>query len=232
MNDIHVRPDCHKRRWLTYVDLLGFSKLVQTKDWIHVFAVYSKSIEEAKRKIHEEFNIQKMWFSDTFLFYAPDDSKQSFAAVESISRWFVYFSILARIPLRGAMACGDFYADEENKMHFGKALIEAYNFGEKQNWIGFIFAPSATLQCISYDLDPGTLLYYAYADIPHKPGVGIYDSKLPAYIIGGDSIVNGQNLCVEALIQMKDHETKESIKTKYQTTIDFIEANRRVFREP
>jgi len=224
MNNIQVRPDCHKRRWLTYIDLLGFCKLVQTKDWSHVFAVYSKSVEEANRKIHQEHNIRKMWFSDTFLFYAPNDLKESFVAMESISRWFVYFSILARIPLRGAMACDDFYADEENKMYFGKALIEAYNFGEKQNWIGLIFSPSATKQLKeSYNLDPGTLLDYAYADIPHKPDVWIYDSKLPACIIGGHTI----NPCVGALIQMKEHQTEEPIKAKYQKTIDFIEANRR-----
>ena len=41
--------------------------------------------------------------------------------MDIISRWFVHFLILAEIPLRGAMACRDFYADSNRNVYIGEA---------------------------------------------------------------------------------------------------------------
>jgi len=114
-------------RWVSYFDLLGTSELIKTKDWISISTCYEKAVENCTKDPGFKPKVEKMWFSDTFLFYSTDNTPSSFSTIEAASRWFVFFFILDGIPVRGAMTYGDIYANKENNIFFGPALIEAYH---------------------------------------------------------------------------------------------------------
>ena len=126
------------------------------------------------------------------------------------------------------MSYGDFYADKENNVLFGPALIEAYHHGENQDWIGFVLSPSAVNQMVVIGLPANGRLNYAYWNIPYKKIADVNLQKsLPAYIIGGHAETNGRNPCLDKLLKMKGRLTDSGLIKKYENTINFIEANKR-----
>ena len=226
IKDIEVDPQLFAKRWVSYVDLLGFSEIVRSKSWSNVFAYYTRAIERFVRDQGFEPEVNKTWFSDTFLIYSSDSSMNSFGSVESTTRWFIYHLTNAGIPVRGAMSYGDFYADKNNNVFFGEAFIEAYSFGENQNWIGFIICPSAIEQMKAIGLPADQRLDYAYWKIPYKKMWSDIPEKLPAYIIGGSGERDGKNVCLEKLKGMKASQSDDLIIQKYNNTIDFILRNK------
>lgn len=201
--------------------------MIRTKDWVYIFSYYTHAIEYCARDRGFEPTVEKIWFSDTFLLYSPDDTASSFAAIESTTRWLMYFLVSAGIPVRGAMSCGDLYADKENNVFFGKALVEAYHYGENQNWIGFVLSPSCVEQMAAIGLPADQRLNYAYWNVPYKRIDETLPRSLPAYILGGSAEVNGKNACLDKLREMKTRLEGSDHRTKYENAISFIEANRR-----
>jgi hypothetical protein len=221
-------------RWVSYFDLLGFSKIVNKGSWIDVWLPYSEAIKEVKKEYGFEPPVERIWFSDTFIFYSTDDEKQSFPSFEEISRSFIYRLTERGIPVRGAMSFGKFYANKENNIFFGPALVEAYKYGEQQDWIGFILTPSAVSQMEKIGLPICERLNYAYWDIPFKSSgqpkfTPLPFTNLPAYIIGGNIHINGRNICLEKLQQISNSllESKNHEYIKYENAIRFITTNDR-----
>jgi hypothetical protein len=150
MNDsIDLNPSKTGRKWVSYFDLLGFKRFVCEHPLENVFFAYSICLEEFRRQEQRagkwSSKLELIHFSDSFLIYTTDDTAGSFAALEMASRHFFNFVLLrgGGFPLRGAMACDDFYADRSSGVVFGKALVEAHEIGERFGWIGFVLSPSA-----------------------------------------------------------------------------------------
>jgi hypothetical protein len=226
--DIQYNPDYLSKRWLGYFDLLGVKVLQKSENQISIFVALSSAINKFKERVTTWDNIGYAWFSDTFIFYAADDSKESAAAVDCISRWFFYFLITGGMPVRGAISCGLFYSDKANELFFGEALIEAYEYGEAQDWIGFILCPSAEEKLKQLGLPAEHRLNYSYEDIPYNKQTRNLKQNLPACIIGNWVSVNDQNPIIAKLKQMQERITDDNIKLKYDRTISFIQRHKRV----
>ena len=155
MEEIDIKKDAFQKRWISYFDLLGFSNLVQTKGELNVFNTITTALEEfgRKRNPNDHF-VERVWFSDSFIFYSPGDNAKDFSAVQQASRHFFLSLIQKEIPVRGALACGEVYADKDNNIIFGKGLLEAYKYAENQDWIGFILTTSAEKQMEAVNLNP------------------------------------------------------------------------------
>ncbi|MBI2832667.1 MAG: hypothetical protein HYX79_10470 [Chloroflexi bacterium] len=219
----------YSNRWVSYFDLLGFSELVNSGKYFDVIEPYTKAIKEFKEASGLE-HVETTWFSDTFVLYSTDDSNDSFVSVEAKSRAFVYSLVCRGIPLRGAMAYGNFYANRQYSVFFGPAFIEAYIYGELQDWVGFVLTPSAIKQMESIGLPADERLNYAYWDIPCKSLEPERTTRLPAYIIGGNLRLNGRNLALDKLKQLKRSLLgggDSEFTSRYENTIRFVEANER-----
>ena len=226
-NDIYYNSDLLVKRWVGYFDLLGMKQLYKTKNHISIFVAISNAIERFKDRTSAWENVGYAWFSDTFIVYTVDDSAESFLAIDNISSWFFYFLITGDIPIRGAISCDAFYADIENNLFFGDALIEAYEHGEAQDWIGFLLCPSAEERLEQLGLSAKRRLNYAYADIPYNKWSSNLDQNLPACILGNWVLVNNQNPIIERLSKMKERIDDENIRSKYDRAIKFIQKNKR-----
>jgi hypothetical protein len=231
-NHIHYNSDMASRRWFGYFDLLGVKQLYKTRNQISIFVAFSSAIEKFKERATAWPNVGHVWFSDTFILYTEDDSTVSFGAIDNISRWFFYFLITADIPVRGAISCDVLYADNENDLYFGEAFIEAYQYGENQDWIGLLLCPSAEKRLEEAGLPTERRLNYAYADVPFndRPERRPKDlkAKLPVCILGNWISVNDKNPAIESLTRMKERIVDQRIRAKYDRTIEFIQKNRRI----
>jgi hypothetical protein len=222
---IHYNPQCNASRWLAYFDLLGIRSLIQDNRIMDVFCAYSSAVEEAKNLQKDDREIRCFWFSDSFVTYSETDSASDFALMDQFARWFTHFLLTRNIPFRGAISCGEFYADDKNSLYFGKALVEAYEYGENQDWIACLLCPSAITKLSDVGLPANERLDYAYAKIPVKEPKPQLTNELPCLILGQWGLINNQNGCLTSLKEMRSALTTPGIIQKYDNTIAFIEQN-------
>lgn len=136
-------------RYLLFLDILGFSELVETRSPYEVYAVIDNALKTFGR--WEELNglFKTIYFSDTFLFYQESKGyhKWAFLDVYAIGGMILSALLSANIPARGAISFGEFEVEFDStgrhQVYFGKALIEAYKAEQREKWIGITIMPSA-----------------------------------------------------------------------------------------
>ena len=208
-------------KWVSYFDLLGFGHAVKNDDWANIVSRYSQALDEFTWLEGKTEGIGRAWFSDTFLFYASDNSFDSFRRIEQVSRFFIGGLIQKKIPVRGAISCDDFCFDKSKQIFVGKGLVEAYECGEKYNWLGFVLCPSAARRLPEIGLDLPRLNYRQW-NAEFKIKGGFAKESVWAYRIGAEHPTNGQNAHIGYVRTMRDRANEEH-KQKYQNTIDFLE---------
>ena len=220
MDGLFFDKSKNKKRWLGYLDFLGTKSLIKSKLYTKIFKNYKKAIDETQKYslLLEELNY--FCFSDTFIFYTETKSLSGFNELEHRMRWFFYFLIESNIPVRGAISFGTLYADE-NKIFFGDALIDAYEYGESQNWIGLVLCKSAEEYLLKHNQLPN---YFIKTEIPYRKNISKLEKRLFACVIGAwIKYGNKYNPIVDSLISMRNE--SEKYKDKYKNTLDFLRSN-------
>ena len=213
----------YTNRWLAYFDLLGFANLVRQHRINHVLPIYEDVLTAVEEKVEPKrgYGISCSWFSDTFIIFSKGDSEKEFALIEQTSRLFFQKLILSEIPVRGALTVGPLYTQQKKNVFLGEALIDAYEYGEKQNWLGFLLTPS-----VYHHLENGLLhlerrAQYRLVDIP-----GIVSHPKPDNVYAfafNNGQVNGKNPYLKAVVSMKGKAGKQ-FEEKYNNTEKFIQA--------
>lgn len=213
----------YKNRWFCYLDLLGFKDLIRTKDAVHVIELYEAAIEKLKitekLKAETSLGISYSWFSDTFILFSRGDSLQEFSWVEQAGRLFFQRLVLAEIPARGALSHGKLYSNLERNIFIGEALIEAYEYGEKQNWLGFLLTPSVYRKLSGTKLDINQR--YNYRRVTE---VGVITHSAPDNVFAyafNNGTISGSNPLLSAIRRMKTKAATQ-YQIKYLNTENFI----------
>ena len=225
MNLLNYDPSKARKKWVAYFDRLGFGNYSREHDLINVFCETCYWLTFAKQEGSDFGDVEFAWFSDTIIFYSTDDSPQSFLAVAGASRSFFDELLDFQIPVRGALAFGDFYADKTNNLFLGKALVDACNYGEKFDWLGFVLHRSALERMAEVGQRVSDLAYNRWdAEFKERNTKLVTKESVLAYLVGPGSImpVAGGNPYLEALEQMAARTECESHKRKYENTIQFV----------
>jgi hypothetical protein len=218
------KTECVAMRWVAVFDLLGTTQLLHDDSEWQVHDALARAIERARRDCKGDTSlVRPAWFSDTFILFTPDDSMQSYAMLDTIATNFFLGLILDHIPARGALACGRAYIDLEESVIFGRGLVEAYRFGDAQDWIGFIVCPSAVALLSPHGLPSG--LDYVQSDVPwsaNRRPAGA-PPQLPVFVIGRSGSLNGENPFIGNLHRMSSEAAAGPQRAKYDRTLAFIE---------
>ena len=136
-------------RYLLFLDILGFSELVETMGAKEIYQIINKALVAFKRweDLNQQFST--IYFSDTFLFYQRSkgyDTK-AFLDVYAIGGMLLSALLAQGIPARGAISFGEFEVKDDqsgrHQLYFGRALIDAYKAEQRENWIGITILESA-----------------------------------------------------------------------------------------
>lgn len=225
MNSINYDFSKSGERWVSYFDRLGFGNYSSEHDLINVFCETCSWLAIAKQEKQYFDNVELVWFSDTIIFYSTDDSRMSFQAVADASRSFFDELLDSKIPVRGALAFGDFYADKANNIFLGKALVDACKYGEKFDWLGFVLHSSALERMREVGQPVSDLTYKRWnAEYKNQKTNAVAKEPVVAYLFGPGSImlVAGGNPYLQALEEMAACTVCESHKRKYVNTIEFL----------
>lgn len=224
---VHIDPARHRKRWVAHLDLLGTARLVETKAWTEVFDVYSRAIERFRKDAFDEHLIERSIFSDSFILWTVDDTALSYRAIDSFCRHFVAEMIQQSLPIRGAMAFGEFYADKGASLYFGKALLDAYKLSESQNWVGFVLSESVCDQLLALSLPARERLNYARWNVPLKLDKSRESpiKELPAFIIGHSPARTSVDPIIRILKSLQLGVQDGSVQQMYENAVRFLEKN-------
>lgn len=222
---LSYEPDNCKTRWLGYFDLLGTSELIKTDKATAVFLAYQDALKELHKWRERHAKVNYAWFSDTFILFTEDDSVESFGAIERVCRWFVSSLLLRQIPVRGSMSWGELYVDHSNSIYLGRALLEAYEWGECQDWIGFLLCQSSITKLTDLKLLVSVRQHYVQSEIPLKNKKA--SQNMSACVLGNWLPKRHQEALLANFEQMKDGQSDPRVRKKYDRTVEFILKHKR-----
>lgn len=221
--------------WLAYFDILGFKNILHNHyamktAGLDAFAgVHYRDVFGELKRVgkYSPDDVTAIWFSDTFILFAHDDSHRSLVSINQAATHFFEEVISQGWALRGALGIGEFYADQSNGVFLGQALVDAYRYAENQDWIGFIVTRDA---CAAIR-QMGVILNrweYVEHDIPFRKRLGDNDgSGLYAYRPNGLL----REILLSRIQEMQSHTQNECPeeyelrhKSKYERTIAFLKA--------
>ncbi|HAX23194.1 MAG TPA: hypothetical protein DCY64_23305 [Hydrogenophaga sp.] len=136
-------------RYLLFLDILGFSELVETRGHEDVYATIEKALEPFHRWERLNGQFRTIYFSDTFVYYQESKGYGDWAFLDIYAIGGMVLSALlaARIPARGAISFGEFEVKSDSssrhQLYFGRAMVEAYRAEQREKWIGITILPSA-----------------------------------------------------------------------------------------
>ncbi len=231
-------PTHYCKRWVAYYDLLGITDRIESGDHRGVFEALARAIEEAKKQADYLKQARCAWFFDSFIIYNNSERDSDYPAIELFVRRFAYALIVNEIPMRGAIAWGEFYADQEHSLYFGQALVEAHRYGEAQDWLGLVYCPTVVERLKSLGIE-GPRLNSAEWPNPIKEAARSHFSgkpthiPLPAYIMGQDWAQPEYQVHpgVAALTSLRNASDRKFAE-KYNRAIEFIETTKRAFPRP
>ncbi len=227
-NDI-VNGNC----WVAYFDILGFKN--RLNDFcsqagngnldIFVKINYDSILNRAKKKVkgYKEHldSLEHAWFSDSFLFYVPvDKNGYSFDVMTTLARFFIVGGIKEKVPLVGAISVGEFYADKNNNVYIGPALVDAVEYTENQNWLGLVVSQKAIREIQEIDRFPSKDKYGEY-DVPVKikgPTKRLVVCKIHKHYPVEKKIREMRQKAI-------NEDAEEKVIKKYDNTLCFIENN-------
>ena len=220
MDSDEFKPLRYRKRWFCYLDLLGFTALVNDNNIGHVIPIYQDVLKKLSRNAGAISTKQILysWFSDTFIIYSRSDGEKDFAAIEGVGRRFFQELVLNGIPVRGAITHGGLYSQSSKNIFVGPALIDAYHYAESQAWLGFVLTPSVFSRLKTSSIPLHERAYYREvvdATFMKEPLPG------PVYAFAfNSSTLNGKNPYVGALQKMMAL-APDKDKPKYEKSIGF-----------
>ena len=242
------------KKYLAYFDLLGF------KDFIE-----NNNIEEQKRGVNNifrdieaamandnyvdarhgviadlsKYKIQVANFSDTFLLWTLDDSKESLDEILRVTYDFNWRTTVYNFPARGCMIYGDFFASSfqnENKEGgsyssrsiFGSGLIDAYLKAESTQWSGAFIDESVIKKIESLGLDHSEYLtkYAKKYHVPLNNGETMlsYAFRLSSGELDESSFKNKSETIKFSFSSYNKTIEHKSVQIKLLNTIEFLKS--------
>lgn len=179
-------------RTVALLDVLGFRSLIETEPLSSIASMYENAIARANnlnRPHHKhppeialfpEFKANEPWcsievFSDSIILISLDESEASCLKLLLYARLLLITMLAAKLPVRGAVAAGELYYNQQHRVTLGKALTTAYELEQRQEWVGAAIHSSvweAYPSLLAQLSDPGNGLHYYFREyaVPMKCG--------------------------------------------------------------
>jgi len=175
-----------ENRTVAVCDILGFRSLVLTRplqELLHgelalfrklvSFSVKHGDMPPLPPELHDMRSQNRVgfaWFSDTVLIYSRDDTDISCRNVIETVAWLLFSTMFTLTKVRAGIAYGEFTADSVNEAYFGRAIIEAYELEQAQEWAGAALTQAASDRLPRRDTTGARLQWHVCEyPVPLKP---------------------------------------------------------------
>jgi hypothetical protein len=154
--------------FVALLDVLGFTNLVNDDPGGRKVLRYLECLKSATAGTSVDFVV----FSDSIVLTGTDHNPDGLLPIAEACSRLMFNLVQESIPVRGAIAYGEFQREtidgggqnSSNVFVAGRPIIEAYDFEQRQDWVGIMLAPSAVsavrdlkTRCeLTDDLDPSS----------------------------------------------------------------------------
>jgi hypothetical protein len=135
----------------------SFGPLIKIKHLTEVLDDLRNSNEESeqlppdKLALIKKYQIKTVMFSDTILLISENIEEENAMAMVRLSQRLLKDCAIEGIPIKGAIAAGEFTADFEKSIYYGMPLVDAYELSEDLAFYGAAFHNTAEFR-LSYDV--------------------------------------------------------------------------------
>jgi hypothetical protein len=220
MNDIDLTP---KDAWICHFDVLGFKALITESNEIdrRVFLSQLNDLLKMMDGSPQHISTERHIYSDTIILSAFDTTPKTYSWFMPACKRVMTKSLSMGLPMRAAISVGEIYSSSNPPILMGKAFIDAYEYGEDQNWIGLVLTPTAVEKIRQVGLEPLHHDFVQYR-IPFRKFFG---HKALAYRMK-DGMTNFQSPLLPKLRELQLI-APDFAQEKYINTIKFMEAMHR-----
>ena len=170
------------QRYVAHLDILGMRVLTHRdhREAWHMLSALEIALKRSTQitivaedfdgPIHVPELVRSVVFSDTIVLYSEADLPRDFRAIFTAALNLFGQAMYLRVPIRIGISKGTFYSDEQRSMYAGPALIEAYDIGEKSQWLGIVLSDAVAKDAITHDMRKGNSRIVVDWDVPNKEG--------------------------------------------------------------
>ena len=139
----------NSNRYVAHFDMLGMTSAIR-KNADEAWGALS-DLRKSEKDIVNKYRIRlpnsntfvdgrvhSKRFSDTIVFYTLGNQIEDLYAILFKSALLFCESLKNCVPLRGGIAFGEFFINDELDMFLGKALVDAHDLGETAQWLGVV----------------------------------------------------------------------------------------------
>lgn len=137
-----------KNRLIAFLDVLGFSRLLETKTLTEVHEQYSSFIDQAKtmtfyQTVGDNTGRTNFTFaqflSDSLVVVSNEiDDVYNVNSFIAAIHYLLEIGFVNRLPLRGAIGISDFLIDDDRNIFMSKCLPTLVKLEGEQNWSGCV----------------------------------------------------------------------------------------------
>lgn len=148
--------------FLAFLDILGWSKTVEDRDFGDLFPRYSRLIDdcvfvetESRATAEWGHRLPYIVFSDSIVVHTMGKDEWNLGAVITVCSRLFCGLLNLDLPVRGCISCGTFWRHDTEKeagqgpaqdyrrgvVIAGRPLVEAHCYEQKQDWIGLMLSP-------------------------------------------------------------------------------------------
>lgn len=135
--------DIHSKRFVAFLDILGFKEMVLRNSHIDVFEKL-KAINSVNLVVDQTFEdknsrpLKVITFSDSIIIFSKNDSLETYSVFLDAVNWIMSEIIGRETAVKGAVAHGLISVDEESSVFFGNPFIDAYLLQEDVDYMGIV----------------------------------------------------------------------------------------------
>ena len=239
---------------MAYLDVLGFTKLVEEKGLEEIYKIYEALIEKVnlvvehyraggfsvpvlisetatKKAYFPEFEIEYAYASDSISVWCEFNNFHIVSFLECINILFCS-ALEIEIPLRGIITFGEAIMSKSKSIYIGKPIIEGVNCEKLQAWMGVTFG-KALIDNVKYGWLGNLKNVIPYEEHIKKTDEGIdYNAKygIANIVIDWPRFIrkkgNSQIILQWLETQSRDSSLSPSVRGYYEQTIKFFEYSR------
>jgi hypothetical protein len=135
-------------KYVAFFDIMGFKDFVyrnnhkDVKKRLEIFTKFKEQVANLRKRDGDSPNpigfekISAATFSDSLLIVTDSNSSNELVCLITLMSNIFRNAFESQIPLKGALAYGEFTADFEESIFFGRPLIDAYELAEDLEFYG------------------------------------------------------------------------------------------------
>jgi len=170
------------RRFVAHIDILGMREMVRrdaeyawkalsgladVRDYLTRLALTRAQSGKSEALAERVFSVM---FSDTIVLFTKTDGDDDLQTILIACGELLHKAMFNFVPVRIGVAGGQFFFNIESSMYSGPALIEAYEIGERAQWLGVVTTEAVWQQACAANFKSGEEEIIVRAKIPTKNG--------------------------------------------------------------